>query len=147
MSKKRTNTSRLKSLNTKNTTIYDNPGTDLGEGENVFIYWVQIFTACRKHFPVLSPFINYERICIMRNTMGTTSGAGTNLPEQMNPIRFQWSLRCSIFLVYSILFYRSLFVLLSFFLPLSLSVLLRLTESDYLFGIFLYLDYSVHIIM
>jgi hypothetical protein len=41
----------------------------------------QICSLCRKHFPVLSPFITYH------NTMGTTSGTGTAaLPEHLGSL-------------------------------------------------------------
>jgi hypothetical protein len=33
---------------------------------------------CRKYVPVHSSFMTYHWICIYRNTMGTTSGAGTS---------------------------------------------------------------------
>jgi hypothetical protein len=35
----------------------------------------------RKHFPVLSSFMTYPRVCNTINTTGTTSGAGTAYPS------------------------------------------------------------------
>ena len=36
-----------------------------------------ICSTCRKHFPLLSSFMNYHRICNKINTTGATRGAGT----------------------------------------------------------------------
>jgi hypothetical protein len=68
--------------------------------------------------------------------MGTTSGAGTAYPsEHLSSPAFFSGVRVTRSLVlYDCVFCRSLFVL--FLLAIVLSVLLRYTDSDYLFGIF-----------
>ena len=40
-----------------------------------------ICSTCRKHFPVLSSFTTYYRVCKYINTTGATSGAGTAYPS------------------------------------------------------------------
>ena len=53
----------------------------------------------RKHFPVLSLFLTYYRVCNQINTMGATSGAGTAYPSgelEFTP-GFQWGSCYSIF--------------------------------------------------
>jgi hypothetical protein len=42
---------------------------------------LRICSTCRKHFPVLSSFTTYYRICNYINTTGATSGAGTAHPS------------------------------------------------------------------
>ena len=42
--------------------------------------WARICSTCRKHFPVLSSFMTYHRVCNYINTTGVTSGAGTAYP-------------------------------------------------------------------
>jgi len=70
--------------------------------------------------------------------MGATIGTGTaTVPEHR---WYKWGFFYSIFSCMC-MFCRSLFVILYFFLAIVLSVLLRFTDSDYLFGIFkLFLD-------
>ena len=41
----------------------------------------RICSTCRKHFPVLSSFMTYHRVCNYINTTGATSGAGTTYPS------------------------------------------------------------------
>jgi hypothetical protein len=43
--------------------------------------WPRICSICRKHFPVLSSFTTYYRVCNYINTTGATSGAGTAYPS------------------------------------------------------------------
>ena len=43
--------------------------------------WARICSTCRKHFPVLSSFMTYHRVCNYINTTGVTSGAGTAYPS------------------------------------------------------------------
>jgi hypothetical protein len=40
----------------------------------------RICSTCHKHFPVLSSFTTYYRICNQINTTGATNGAGTAYP-------------------------------------------------------------------
>jgi len=100
--------------------------------------WLLIFSACRKHFPVLSSFTTYYRVCNQINTTGATSGAGNAHPSgapEFTP-GFQWGSCYSIF-SFICMFCRSLFVLLYFFLlVIVLSALLRYTVSDCPFDIF-----------
>ena len=43
----------------------------------------RIFSTCRKHFSVLSSLMTYHRVCNQINTMGVTSGAGTDYPSKV----------------------------------------------------------------
>jgi hypothetical protein len=43
--------------------------------------WSRISSTCRKHFPVLSSFTTYYRVCNYINTTGATSGTGTAYPS------------------------------------------------------------------
>jgi hypothetical protein len=49
-----------------------------------------LFSPCHRHFPVLSSFMTYQRVCNQINTTGANSGAGTVYPsgasEGVNPI-------------------------------------------------------------
>ena len=65
----------------------------------------------RKHFPVLSSFMTYHRICNQSSTLGATSGAGTAYPSGAS--EFTSGFQCGS--CYLILFCTSLFVLLCFF--------------------------------
>jgi len=79
----------------------------------------------------------YQRVCNYINTICVTSGAETTHPSGhpsslpvLNGVRVTRSLVVCVF-------YRSLYVLLSFFVwPLWLYVLLRFTDYGYPFGIF-----------
>ena len=44
-------------------------------------YAKHICYTCRKHFPVLSSFMTYHRVCNQINTTGTISGTGTAYPS------------------------------------------------------------------
>jgi hypothetical protein len=46
-----------------------------------FILWIHAIYTCRKHFPVLSSFTIYYRVCNKINTTGDTSGAGNAYPS------------------------------------------------------------------
>ena len=43
--------------------------------------WPRIYSTCRKHFPFLSSFMTYHRVCNKINTTGATSGAVTAYPS------------------------------------------------------------------
>jgi hypothetical protein len=44
--------------------------------------WQRICSVCRYHYPVLSSFMTYHRVCNKSNTTGVNSGAGTEfIPE------------------------------------------------------------------
>ena len=43
--------------------------------------WPRICSTCREHFPVLSSFMTYHRVCYYINTTGAISGAGTTYPS------------------------------------------------------------------
>ena len=79
--------------------------------------WPLICSTCRKHFPVLSSFMTYHRLCNYINRMCATSGAGTAYPFwstfEFTP-GFHWDSCYSIF-SFMCMICRSLFVLLSFF--------------------------------
>ena len=42
--------------------------------------WPRICSTCRKHFPVLSSFMTYHRVCNLIKTTGASSRAGTAYP-------------------------------------------------------------------
>ena len=74
----------------------------------------------RKHFPILSSFTTYYRVCNQINTTGAISGAVTAYPSGAPGFTpgFQWGSCYSIF-SFICMFCRSLFVLLyCFFWPL-----------------------------
>ena len=85
---------------------------------------------CRKHFPVFSSFMTFQRVCIQSTTTGPTSGAGTAYPSGAPEFTtgFYWG-SCYYFCV---MFCRSLFVVLA----IVLSALLRFKDYDNSFGIF-----------
>ena len=90
--------------------------------------WPRICFTCREHFPVVSSFMTYHRVCNEINTTGATGGAGTAYPSgapEFTP-GFSWGSCYSIF-SFMYMFCRLWFVLLS---------VLRFTDSDYPFGIF-----------
>ena len=43
--------------------------------------WPPICSICHKHFPVISSFMTYYRVCNYINTLGATSGAGSTYPS------------------------------------------------------------------
>jgi hypothetical protein len=78
--------------------------------------WPWICSTCRKHFPVLSSFMTYHRVCNYINTTGAASGAGTAYPSgapECTP-GLEWDSCYSIF-SFICMFCRSLFVLFYFF--------------------------------
>ena len=44
--------------------------------------WPRICFICRMHFPVLSSFVTYYRVCSQSNTTGATSEAGIAYPSR-----------------------------------------------------------------
>jgi hypothetical protein len=77
----------------------------------------KVSAICCNHNPMLSPFINYHRVCNKSNTTGSTSGVGSvyhsgahEFIPSFTGVRVAQSLVCCG------VFCRSLFVLLSFFL-------------------------------
>ena len=72
------------------------------------IHGPRICSTCRKHFPVLPPYMTYHRVCNQNNTTGVTSEVAQFTPG------FQWGSCHSIFSCIC-MFCRSLFVLLYFF--------------------------------
>jgi hypothetical protein len=93
------------------------------------------YYTCRKHFSVLSSFMTYRQFCGYSNTTGAISGAGTAYPSRAPEFTPIFSgIRVTRSLVLCLMFYRSLFFLLSFFLVIVLSVL-RFMDSDYPFNL------------
>ena len=96
--------------------------------------WPRICSTCRKHFFALSSFMTYRRVCDWWNTTGAISGARTAYPsgepEFISGIRLGHFARSFVFCV---VFYGSLFVLLSFFIwPLCcLSFKLRIPITPF----------------
>ena len=91
-----------------------------------------------KHFPVLSSFMTYHRVCNQINATDVTNGAGTAYPSGAPGFTpgFQWGSCDSIF-SFICMFCRIVvcpFVL--FLLTIVLSVLFRYMNSDYPFSIF-----------
>jgi hypothetical protein len=70
----------------------------------------RICSTCRTHFPVLSSFATYYRVCKKSNTTGATSGTGIAYPSGAPEFTSCYSI-----LSFICMFYRSLFVLLYFF--------------------------------
>jgi hypothetical protein len=48
--------------------------------------WSRICYTCRKHFPILSSFMTYHRVCNYINTTGATSGEGTAYTSGASPV-------------------------------------------------------------
>ena len=91
-----------------------------------------IFATCGKHFPVLSSFMTYHKVCNQINTTGATGGAGTAYPSRAPEFTpgFQLGSCYSIF-SFMCMFCRSLFVLLSFlFWPLCCLSFFWFTNFD-----------------
>ena len=78
-----------------------------------------------------------HRVCCIGNTTDATSGAGTAYPSRALEFTpgFGGDLAVQS-LVFSVVLCTSLFVFCSFSLAILLSVLLRVTDFDYFFGIF-----------
>ena len=91
---------------------------------------VSQMTTCN-HFPVLSPFVIYDRDCSYSNTTGATSGVGTTYPSGAPELTHgvQWGSCSSIFsfLCSACLSLCHFDTVLSF---------CRFTDSDYPFDIF-----------
>ena len=89
------------------------------------------------HFPVLSSFMTYHLVCIQGNTRGATNQAETAHPSvapEFTPGVSEVHVARS--LVFCVLFYRSLFGLLYFFLLTIVLSVFQFTESDYPFSTF-----------
>jgi hypothetical protein len=78
--------------------------------------WPRIFFTCLKHFPVLSPFTTYYRVCNLINTTDASSGGGNAYSSRAPEFTpgFLWGSCYSIF-SFIYVFYWSLFVLFYFF--------------------------------
>ena len=99
--------------------------------------WSRIGATCRKHFPVLSSFTTYYRICNYINTTGATSGAGTAYPSGApQSIPGFSGVRVTRSLDLYVCFVDRCFSFCTFFFAIVLSVLLRYMISDCSFGIF-----------
>jgi hypothetical protein len=74
-----------------------------------------ICSICHNHNPVLSPFMTYCQLCRKSNKTGATYGAGIAYPQRTTKFTsgFYWVARSFVFFV---MFSRSLFVLLDFFI-------------------------------
>jgi hypothetical protein len=96
--------------------------------------WLHICSVCRNNNPVPSSFITYNQVCKKSNTANAKCGAKAAYPSEAS--KFTPGI-CGIHvarsLVFCVVFSTLLFVL--FLLTIVLSVL-RLTDSDFLFGIF-----------
>ena len=78
--------------------------------------WPRICFTCHKHFPVPSSFMTYHRVCSYIKMTAVTTGTGTAYPLAVPEIipGFQW-VRVAPSFVFCVVFCRSLFALLSFF--------------------------------
>ena len=92
--------------------------------------WPQVCSTCRKHFPALSSFMTYNRVCNQINTTSATSGAGTKTrpPFLVGSITFDLQL-------YVYVFQIVVCPGVLFLLAIVFSVLLRYMNSDYPFGL------------
>jgi hypothetical protein len=76
-----------------------------------------------------------HRLSNYSNTAGVTSGVGTVLEHMSSPLVLS-RVHVTLYLVFCVVVFISLFVLLSFFhLAIMLFVIFRLTDSDYPFGV------------
>ena len=99
--------------------------------------WPRICSTCRKHFPVLSSFINYHgfvtrlkrRVSLVEQELLTLPEHPSSLPV-FSGVRVTWSL------VLYVCFVNRCLSFCLFFFAIVLCVLLRYTDSDYPFGIF-----------
>jgi hypothetical protein len=62
-------------------TFYGRTMTVLTVMECLCHKWPRICSLCHKHFPVLSSFMTYNRVCNYIYTTSSTSGAGTVYPS------------------------------------------------------------------
>jgi hypothetical protein len=94
-----------------------------------------ICSVCRNHNAIIFTFKISHRVCYKSNTTGTTCGAGiaypSGAPEYTSDLYSE--VRVARSLVFYIMFCKSLFVL--FLFAIVLFVCLRVTISDYHFGI------------
>jgi len=78
--------------------------------------WPRIRSVCCNHYPVLSSFMTYYRLCNKSNTTSVTSGVGSayysGAPHVFSGVYFAQSL------VFCLMFYRSRFIRLFFFFSL-----------------------------
>ena len=81
-----------------------------------------VYSNCGKHFPLLSSFMTYHRVCNKSNTTGATG--------------FQWGSCYSIFSFMCNVLQIVVCPFVLFLLAIVLSVLLQFTDFDYPFGIF-----------
>ena len=91
----------------------------------------RVCSTCCKHFPVLSSFMTYHRVCDKINTTGATSGAGIANPSgapEFTP-GFKWD-SCYSILSFMCMFCRSFFVLLSLFWSLRCLRCITLARMD-----------------
>jgi hypothetical protein len=95
-------------------------------------YYVPLLADCN-HNPVLSSFMTYHWIDNNSITTGATCGAGTAYPSGATSVFFIGGYVARFF-VFCVMFCRSLFVLLTFFLAIALSALRFV--SNYPFDIF-----------
>ena len=107
--------------------------------------WPRICSICRKHFPVLSSFMIYHRVC---NTTGVTRGAETNYPSGAPEFTPCFSgVRVTRSLVWCVCFADHCLFFCSFFFGQCV-VLLQFTDSDYPLGIFKPFLYSLsHLVL
>ena len=97
---------------------------------------LRICSSCRYHNPVLSLFMTCHLVC---NTMGVTCGAGTAYPLGAHGFTncFSGVVLLDSHLVFWAVFYRSLFVLLSFFFSANVLFVLWFTALYFPIGIFI----------
>ena len=89
----------------------------------------------RKHFPVLSSFMTYPRVCNTNNTTGTTSGAGTAYPSG-TPEFTPGGVRVTRSLVLYVYFVVRCLSFCTFSFGHCVVCYSSITDSDYPFGIF-----------
>ena len=89
----------------------------------------------RKHFPVLSSFMTYPRVCNTINTTGTTSGAGTAYPSG-TPEFTPGGVRVTRSLVLYVYFVVRCLSFCTFSFGHCVVCYSSITDSDYPFGIF-----------
>ena len=104
----------------------------------------RITSTFRKYFPIVSSFMTQHMVCNQSNTTGATSDAATVCPSGAPEVTpsCQWDSSCSIISFLCIVLQTVVCPFVLFLLAIVLSVL-RLTNFDYLFGIFqLFFQYS-----
>jgi hypothetical protein len=73
----------------------------------------RIYSTCHKYFSVISLFMTHHRVCSKSNTTGDTNGAGTAYPS--GAPKFTPVVRVARSLFFSVVLYRSLFILVTFY--------------------------------